>query len=307
MPLSPPVPTLAPTLEPLIPGALLHLPGIGPVREQRLRDAGLDSWAAIQSTASWPLAETLHAPICAVIAQNQHDLECDRLLPLCQTLRPIDHWRILAEHFPRAAWFDIETTGLDRDSAIAMIACYHQGELHYFYEHENLDDFLELLAEIKLLVSFNGASFDVPRVLDYFHIPELPCAHLDLRWLCYHQAHRGGLKAIARTMGIHRPEDIESLAGDDAIRLWKAWRRTSDPAFKTLLTRYCAADVVLLPLVTECALREKEIFLECLAAPDLWSLLPAHAPVPEFHEEYPSAASSLSVTTSRRSRLKFFR
>ena len=40
------------------------------------------------------------------------------------------------------------TSGLEMDSLITVIACWHQGRLHTFVEHENLDDFLDLLDDI---------------------------------------------------------------------------------------------------------------------------------------------------------------
>ena len=106
---------------------------------------------------------------------------------------PADKWRILDYFFDQTTFFDIETLGLQYDASITVIVCWHDGQFRIFVEHENLDDFLELLDDARLLASFNGASFDVPRVLNSFHIPTLPCAHLDLRWSCYHQGHSGGL------------------------------------------------------------------------------------------------------------------
>lgn len=287
--------------------AFLHLPGIGPVRERQLREQGIQTWQELLAAQTWPLPAKLRPGIEQVIQDSLPRLAADDLSYLCQTLRPVDHWRILAQWFPQASYFDIETTGMGWDSAISMIACYHQGQLYYFYEHENLDDFLELLPQIQLLVSFNGASFDVPRVLDYFHVPELPCAHLDLRWLCYHQAYRGGLKAIADCMGIQRPADIQTLAGDDAIELWKAWRASNVRAYRTRLTRYCAADVVMLPMVAAIALQAKGYHVEGPQPCELWDLLPPPEELPA--EELPATqtASGLTQTALRRSRLRFFR
>jgi uncharacterized protein YprB with RNaseH-like and TPR domain len=259
----------------MIDGAFLHFPGIGPVRERKLRERGFNSWAkALDAGDGLPIPASSREAFFAEIARCEQAVADDDLIYLCKSLKYQDHWRILAEHFPRASYFDIETTGLGWADVISVIVCYHKGEIHTFYEHENLDDFLELLEDVELLVSFNGVSFDVPRVLDYFHVPELPCAHIDLRWLCYHAAWTGGLKAIAENMGIHRPLDLHDADGQEAILLWQRWREDEDLAAKTRLARYCAADTLLLKLVASHALGAKGVGLTCEHPIELWGLLP---------------------------------
>ena len=165
-----------------------------------------------------------------------------------------DKWRILNHYLDRCSFFDIETTGLEYDDTITMIVCWHDGKLHTFVEHENLDDFLDLLEDVQLLISFNGSSFDVPRVLDGFHIPELPCPHIDLRWPCYHAQLHGGLKQITTQLGLQRPADLLNADGSLAIELWSRWQHTQDADARELLIRYCAADVLLmLPLAQHVA------------------------------------------------------
>ena len=135
---------------------------------------------------------------------------------------------------------------MDWDAHITVIVCWHGGKLHTFVEHENLDDFLDLLDEVKLLASFNGSSFDVPRILASFHIPELPCPHLDLRWPFYHRGLIGSLKDIAREAGVSRPVDLADADGMLAVQLWDCWAMQQNRAARDQLLRYCAADVLML-------------------------------------------------------------
>jgi uncharacterized protein YprB with RNaseH-like and TPR domain len=259
----------------MIDGAFLHCPGVGPVREQKLRQLGIGNWAqALAAGDALPVPARSRAAFLAEIARCQEALQDDDLLYLSKALKYQDHWRILGQHFERASFFDIETTGLGWADVISVIVCYHKGELYTFFEHENLDDFLELLEDVELLVSFNGCSFDVPRVLDYFHVPELPCAHIDLRWLCYHAAWTGGLKTIAENMCIRRPLDLHEADGQEAILLWQRWREDADFAAKTRLARYCAADTLLLKLVSSRALLDKGADVACERPVELWGLLP---------------------------------
>ena len=188
-------------------------------------------------------------------------------------LCPEDKWRILAEYFDDTSFFDIETSGFEIDAQVTVIACWHGGRLHTFVEHENLDEFLLLLDEIKLLASFNGSSFDVPRILDAFHIPELPCPHLDLRWASYHAGFSGGLKDIADELGIQRPSDLANANGELAIELWLDWQTERDANARSQLVRYCAADVMLLALLGQ-HLGERQRYQPA----DLWCQLPEGSP-----------------------------
>ena len=221
---------------------------------------------------------------------------------------PQDRWRVLAEFFEQTSFFDIETTGLDYDARITVIACWHRGGLHTFVEHENLDDFLDLLDEVSLLASFNGSSFDVPRVLSSFHIPDLPCPHLDLRWPCYHQGLRGGLKDIACHRGSSRPADLVDADGLLAMQLWSRWITQQDHVARDQLVRYCAADVLLLVMVAS------QIAGHTLPADsDLWKHLPAAsvafapqvaAPVQLSSSNHLFGAASPSRLRARRLRAK---
>lgn len=215
------------------------------MRLQQLHAAGLATWDDVlaspdripRSLADDVLAEVQRC----VDALQQHDIHY-----FVQRFHPHDRWRILAQYLPEASYFDIETTGLELDSRITVIVCWHRGSLHTFVEHENLDDFLDLLDEVRLLVSFNGSTFDVPRLLDAFHIPDLPCPHLDLRWPCQHRQLNGGLKEICTRLGIDRPVDLEDVDGEEAVLLWHRWSERQDQAARDQLIRYCAADVLLL-------------------------------------------------------------
>lgn len=192
------------------------------------------------------------------------------------TIRPLAS--SAPSRFEQASYFDIETSGLEADSIVTLVCCFHRGRPLRFLADDNLDDFLELLEEVRLLVSFNGASFDVPRVLARFHIPELPCAHVDLRWLCHHVGWRGGLKKIERELGLRRPADLEGLGGAEAVWLWRAWSQAGDVRSRRTLERYCAADTVSLKRLAAQLCAERGLRVAVPEAEELWRLI---------HEELP--------------------
>ena len=252
----------------MITEAVSHFTGIGPVRLAQLHAAGLRSWMDI-CDQPLKIPEGLRSSLLVEAQQSLAALRRNDVQFFVNEFSPQDRWRILAAYFERTSFFDIETSGLEIDAAVTVIVCWHQGQLHTFVEHENLDEFLDLLDDVTLLASFNGASFDVPRVLDAFHIPQLPCPHLDLRWTCYHAGLNGSLKSIARTLHIDRPADIADTDGEVAVQLWSAWRTRQDAAARQHLVRYCNADVVMLIL-----LGQHLADVQNYEASELWSQLP---------------------------------
>ncbi len=138
-----------------------------------------------------------------------------------------------------------------------------------------MDDFLDLLVEVSLLVSFNGSGFDIPLLLQTWHIPEFPCPHVDLRWLCYHDQLTGGLKHVESKLGISRPLDLRGVDGAEAVQLWLCWKQYSDQRALERLLRYCAADVLTLQMVTSSLLRSKGISVRGPSTDELWRLLHA--------------------------------
>lgn len=234
----------------MITEALNHIRGIGPVRLSQLQNAGIRSW---QDAIARPelLPKSLATDVVDESQRCLEALENDDIQYFVEHLFPPDRWRILHRYAERCSFFDIETTGLEYDDTLTVIVCLHKGQLHTFVEHENLDDFLDLLDEIELLVSFNGSTFDVPRVLDGFHIPELPCPHFDLRWPCFHQNLSGGLKQVTSGLGIQRPADLDDADGGLAVQLWHQWLNNKDEDARRQLIRYCAADVLLLKPLAE--------------------------------------------------------
>lgn len=263
----------------MITQAFQHFRGIGPARLAKLHEAGVRSWSDVldfpeRIPPGWrvELAEECRRCLAALRTGDVHYF-VDRFAPQ-------DKWRILAHMLDETTFFDIETLGLDYDAPITVIVCWHRGEFHTFVEHENLDGFLELLDEVRLLASFNGNSFDIPRVLDSFHIPELPCPHLDLRWPCYHQGYAGGLKEITSRMGIRRPTDLQDTDGELAVRLWHCWQTKNDHGAREHLIRYCASDVALLVV-----LAHRLTGRDAPPPDELWSSLPTVSGSPKFNEE----------------------
>jgi len=152
-------------------------------------------------------------------------------------------WRLFPDFRDSTAYLDIETTGLDRHfNEITTIALYDGRAIKTYVQGQNLDDFVEDIQQYKVIVSYNGKSFDVPFIENYFNI-RLDHAHIDLRYILYSLGFRGGLKGCERQLGMDR-RDLKDIDGFFAVLLWDEYQRTGDQKTLDTLLAYNIQDTI---------------------------------------------------------------
>src|SRR3990172_2611332 len=186
------------------------------------------------------LAETVGREV----ERSEAALHDGRYRYFAANLPPREHWRALPEFGDRIAYLDIETTGLSagRD-AVTVVGLYDGRRTMSFVRGANLEELPEALDGAKLLVTFNGARFDVPFLRAAFPRMRLDQIHVDLLYPLRRLGFQGGLKRIERRVGLPRSEATQGLGGFDAVRLWRAYER-GDGSALDLLLEYNLEDVV---------------------------------------------------------------
>ena len=171
-------------------------------------------------------------------------------------------WR-LYEFFKEGAIFlDIETTGLSKNNDdITVFGLYDGINTKIMIKGINLDyDLLKKeLQKYKLIVTFNGASFDLPFIEKRYPklIPNVP--NFDVKSLTNKLGLKGGLKNIEKLLGIKRSPIVDNFYGGDALALWRIYRATGDEYYLNLLVEYNEFDVINLKIVAEhCVKKMKE-------------------------------------------------
>jgi uncharacterized protein len=111
----------------------------------------------------------------------------------------------------------------------------------------NLDNktLKEELSKYKLLVTFNGSTFDLPFINKKFPgvLPKVP--HWDLRHGCAKIGLRGGLKLIEKELGIARGNPIiANMNGGDAVTMWRMFKGSGDDSYLKLLIEYNEEDCI---------------------------------------------------------------
>jgi hypothetical protein len=220
-----------------------HIPGIGVKTEKRIWDQGIHTWDHAMLRISDIIVKTQRVPIRWILDESFAHLEMEDPLFFSKLLPSGLHWRIFPEFRNHAAYLDIETTGISEwENEITTIALYDGKKIFHYVNGENLSLFPEDIERYKLLVTYNGKSFDIPFIERFFGI-RLNCAHIDLRFILKSLGFKGGLKGCEKHIGIDRGH-LNGIDGFFAVLLWDEYRTTKDRRALETLLAYNIYDVL---------------------------------------------------------------
>ncbi len=219
-----------------------HIPTIGLQAERELWACGINTWNDALEADDLPLSLPKRELLLADVADSVEHLAAGCLGFFQQRLASRHHWRLFPHFDGSVAYFDIETTGLGKgDDHITTIVLYDGVTLRHYVYGRNLDQFCRDVADYRLLVTYNGKSFDVPQVRAELGCP-MAQTHIDLRFVLAGLGFRGGLKGCERALGLDR-EGLADMDGYYAVLLWQEYLKGNKHALDTLLA-YNALDVV---------------------------------------------------------------
>jgi uncharacterized protein YprB with RNaseH-like and TPR domain len=209
--------------------------GVGETTERRLWNQGVREWDDFHRGVDGVGATTADR-IEAFIDEARPRLADKDCAYFDRTFPSSERWRLYETFRDDACFFDIETTGLNHDrDEVTTVSVHRDGETRTLINGDDLtaDALREAFAGAGLLVTFNGARFDVPFLKTSFDV-DLDYPHLDLMYACKKVGLSGGLKSIERAVGIER--DRPDISGRDAVRLWHQYERGDDAALDTLVS-----------------------------------------------------------------------
>jgi uncharacterized protein YprB with RNaseH-like and TPR domain len=238
----------------LLENTFIHVPGVGPGTEQRLWQLGILTWKQYLHSKQPLFSPTRDAFVRKNLADSLTNR--DDILFFHERLSSGDRWRLYDAFKERAVYLDIETSGGYEDvDEITVIGLYDGDTVQTFVNGVNLKEFETAIASYEVVITFNGALFDLPVIRRHFRHVELPPVHIDLRFFLKRLGYRGGLKAIEKTFSISRSTQIDGMSGYDAVHLWEAYRSGDDGALECLI-EYNTADIVNLKPLMERGYRE---------------------------------------------------
>ena len=164
-----------------------------------------------------------------------------------------EYWRLYNFFKEDAVFLDIETSGLSNYDCITVFGLFNGIDTKTMIKNINLNlkELKKELQKYKLIVTFNGSSFDIPFIKKRYPdlLPYIP--NFDVKSATDKLNLKGGLKEIEKKLGIKRNKIIEKFYGGDALTLWKMYKATGDDYYLKLLVEYNEEDVINLKTVAD--------------------------------------------------------
>lgn len=157
-----------------------------------------------------------------------------------------EHWRTYAEFRDEALFLDIESNG-SRITVIGMYDGYETRTMLGSFDRKLLQ---EEIGRHKIIVTFNGKTFDIPVIEKYFNI-RIGIPHVDMVHVCRRAGIDGGLKHVEKKLNIKRDRILEHVRGHDAAELWRCWHATGDRDFLDMLVKYNEEDCINLKTIAD--------------------------------------------------------
>ena len=216
--------------------SFIPVPGIGETTERRLWRAGVTHWDHFNGPAVKGVGPTRAERIAHFIDEARDRLDAGDARFFADSLPSGSRWRLFRNFDAAACYLDIETTGLSPGyHEVTTVSLHRDGETTTLIRGQDLTGprLASELADSGLLVTFNGAQFDVPFLERAFDL-RVETPHVDLRYPCNRVGLSGGLKNIERDLGIGR--DRPDIDGREAVRLWHRYEAGDETALETLVS-----------------------------------------------------------------------
>ena len=215
----------------------IHLKGIGQQKESALWENGI-------LTHEDALNKNTLATRRNCLRNSKQDLESGNIYPFYEGMSSKDHWRLFGDLVGETAYVDIETTGLGSNTDIITTAVVHSSRnTHTFVNGMNLEDLPGHLNNFKLIVTYNGKSFDIPFIERFFRT-QIPTPHIDLRYVLSGLGYKGGLKSCEQQLRLPNRNGMEEIDGFTAVLLWNYYCKTRNPKSLETLLAYNYEDSV---------------------------------------------------------------
>jgi uncharacterized protein YprB with RNaseH-like and TPR domain len=229
----------------MLQNTFLFLPGIGPQRERALWTRGVLRWDEfVDEPRIRGISEERKFSLDSQLLEAEERYRGYDSGYFAQRIPGREQWRCLADFGQDILFLDIETTGISYRSPITVIGAYDGKRMHTMVRGQSLtrSNLEGLLSGAKVIVTFNGASFDLPMIKSQFSgtVPNIP--HVDLKHPLRRLGLVGGLKRIERELGVERDRRVEYMTGEDAVYLWRLWERNGNRNALELLKQYNEED-----------------------------------------------------------------
>jgi len=250
----------------MIKNSFIFLPKIKQKKELSIWKQGIKDWGDFLNRDVRGISKRFKEEYDKEILTARKELYAGNSEYFSDKLPTTETWRLYEFFREETIFLDIETSSAtSMNSYLTVIGIFDGINTKTMVKDMNLniDALKKEIRKYKLLITFNGSSFDIPYLNKKYPqlLPNIP--HIDLRHCCNKIGLKGGLKDIEKKLDITRDNVIiERLYGGDPIKLWKMFRASGDDYYLKLLVEYNEEDVVNLKRIADyCYSKLKETFL----------------------------------------------
>lgn len=227
--------------------SFIQVEGVGQRTEQTLWEHGITDWREGVETG------TLGPHRREAVNRFAHDatarLAAADVAFFAERLPSRERWRLADTFRGRCTAVDIETTGLEASRSVVTTVSFHgPAGTRTLVRGSDLDRerLVAAFDGIDLLVTYNGARFDVPFLEQHFDL-SIDIPHVDLLYPCRRLGWTGGLAGVEERLNISR--ELPDVDGREAVELWHRYEAGDEAALDRLI-RYNREDTLtLLPIV----------------------------------------------------------
>ena len=227
----------------MITNTFLHFKGIGKSKETDFWNESIYNWGDLMKKFSLVKKPSYKNIKKSDLQKSFKSLKTNDIKYFAERLPISQYWRLFREFKRKCLYLDIETTGSNKfPNEITTISTYDGKKIKYYVNGINLEEFKNNIFDYKLLITYNGRSFDIPFIERYFDI-NLDLHQIDLRYVFKSLDFKGGLKLIEKNLGIDR-QDLNDLNGFFAIHLWNEYSCNNNKKALNTLIAYNIEDTI---------------------------------------------------------------
>ncbi|MFW6013924.1 MAG: ribonuclease H-like domain-containing protein [Candidatus Nanoarchaeia archaeon] len=243
----------------MIKESFIFLNCIGEKKEKQIWSQGIKDWNDFKNSSSIKGLSKKTKKICdAQITEASKALNKNNSSFFVDKLQKKHSWRLYETFRNEACFFDIETSGNKKNDYMIAAGIFDGFNTKTMIKRINLNfNILEKeLRKYKLIVTFNGSSFDIPFLKKRYPliVPKIP--HIDLKHACFSAGLKNKLKDIEKKFGISRNPLIEKMNGGDVYRLWRMYFASGDEHYLRLLVEYNEEDASNLKKIADFVIKE---------------------------------------------------
>ncbi|NQV91798.1 ribonuclease H-like domain-containing protein [Candidatus Woesearchaeota archaeon] len=219
----------------MIRNSFIFLEKVKKRKEQSIWNQNIKNWQDFLKNDIKGISKTSKEQYNRIIIEAQNALKNDNPNFFINKLPQKEMWRLYEEFKEDCCFLDLEVDSYGRVVVVGISNYYNT---NFFVKGVNLNLIQQELSKYKIVITFNGGAFDLPKLKKELKI-NINMPHIDLKPLCVNLGLKGGLKKVEKILNLKRPKHLYG----NPVELWKAFHASGDKEYLELLLDYNREDI----------------------------------------------------------------